>query len=120
METIKYYYSKPIKKAFTVVIGHDLYVKYYNDRKYPRMVICSILDRDKGTLSIGWSISSEKDKFVKETGKRIAYERARNNPNKIIKVRDGFNESDCSAIRYEIFNEFYDKTVGPLMGKRIL
>lgn len=83
------------------------------------MVICSILDREKGILNIGWSIWSGKEKFVKECGKHLAYERARNAPNKTIKISDDFSTADSFWIRFEIFNEFYEKTLGSLAGRQI-
>lgn len=117
METIKYYYSEPINDTRVVVIGQTWYAKYIRTKKYPRMTICSILNRDTNTLRIGWSICSAKDKFVKEVGRQIAYERAKNNPNKVLTVGKDFNEACSREIRDQIFIDFYEKVVGSLFER---
>lgn len=106
------YYHTP---AGQVRIGYfiaDANGKFINDipiqrsnlvRELPRITICSILDGNK--LSFGYTTCSQKDRYIKKVGNKIAYDRALNNP---CFVREMSEEENIHEISANIVDAIYE------------
>lgn len=86
----RYYYSEPIKIGTAdVFVGEDGSIEgVLSDPKVkcelPRATICGIWDTDTNKMSFGVSRCSSKDTFRKDVGRKLAYERALNNPSRVL------------------------------------
>ena len=87
MENARFYYSLPLVKATVVMVEDskfdpDNILGYYSKTRQvlPRITICSILNKEKNTLSFGVAFCSAKDRFVKKIGRELSYKRALENP----------------------------------------
>ena len=118
MNNVKFYFSRDFKLAnMEVFLGTNNAVIATGNivsklRRVPRITICSIFDPDKKTLTFGVSRCSSKDTFVKSIGRELAFERALNNPYKIIHVSDNEKVSDifietCLEIEREVMGMTY-------------
>jgi hypothetical protein len=78
-------------------------------RKFPRLTICGLYDKDNSELSFGVARCSGNDSFVKSTGRNLARERALKSPYKKVhvntakKVHDVFID-ECLVIEEEVWN----------------
>lgn len=91
METVKYYYSKAIHVRFAPIVtdnqGDALYYLERNlrpARRLPRVTVASVYNKETDKMTFGVAICSPKDTFKKSEGRKLAYERAINNPDIII------------------------------------
>lgn len=87
----KYVYSAPKNKAIKMVIvnaeGKEDVLYPYTIKEIhslPRYTVCSVLDKEKDTLSFGIARCSAKDRFVKKIGRKLSYQRALSNPITVI------------------------------------
>lgn len=105
MKNARFYYSLPIVKATVVMVENSVFnvddvLGYYNYTKtpLPRITICSVLDKEKNTLSFGAAICSAKDRFVKKIGRELSYKRAMENPMLVLPVtKDNINKVRMQA-----------------------
>ena len=120
MKKISFYYSIPTQirmvPSFADVEGRILgqagvstFVKWI-----PRVVICSVLEGN--ILSFGFATCSEKDSFVREVGKKIAMERAVNNPFKTVTLDDLSNIKNVSQT---IVDEIFEKESKRIFGSHL-
>lgn len=87
METILYYRS--LERATTKLKWIDrIYVRTIK-KEVGKVTVCGIVN-DR-TIQIGYTIRRIDDQFVKKVGREIAYERARNEPSHIIKLKESDN-----------------------------
>ena len=105
MNNVKFYFSRDFKLIATGNIVSKL-------KRVPRITICSIFDPDKKVLTFGVSRCSSKDTFVKSIGRKLAFERALNNPYKTIHVSGNEKVSDiciktCLEIEREVMGMTY-------------
>lgn len=118
MNNVKFYFSRDFKLAnMEVFLGTNNAVIATGNivsklKRVPRITICSIFDPDKKTLTFGVSRCSSKDTFVKSIGRKLAFERALNNPYKIIHVSGNEKVSDicietCLEIEREVMGMTY-------------
>lgn len=95
MKSIRYFYGTEYKVAnipvlldsnneIITTIGEPIGKK----KSTPRVTICSIYDHVKKTLSFGISRCSAKDIFNKKIGKKLALNRAENNPIDVMHIED--------------------------------
>lgn len=120
MKKPRYYYSLPLVKTDVIAVESDFLINncIFNPesiigvnkslKPMPRVTICSILDTDEETLSFGAAYCSSKDRFVKEIGRQLSYERALNNPMRVVSVKDqNVNQvriQNCNELETLIFN----------------
>lgn len=118
MNNVKFYFSRDFKLAnMEVFLGTNNAVIATGNivsklKRVPRITICSIFDPDKKALTFGVSRCSSKDTFVKSIGRELAFERALNNPYKIIYVSGNEKVSDicietCLEIEREVMGMTY-------------
>ena len=118
MNNVKFYFSRDFKLAnMEVFLGTNNAVIATGNivsklKRVPRITICSIFDPGKKTLTFGVSRCSSKDTFVKSIGRKLAFERALNNPYKIIHVSGNEKVSDicintCLEIEREVMGMTY-------------
>ena len=118
MNNVKFYFSRDFKLAnMEVFLGTNNAVIATGNivsklKRVPRITICSIFDPGKKTLTFGVSRCSSKDTFVKSIGRKLAFERALNNPYKIMHVSDSEKVSDiciksCLEIEREVMGMTY-------------
>lgn len=94
MKNVRFYYSPALRQATHSVLinprtGEVTATGYLkNPKDFPRLTICGVFDPEKGILSFGVACCSPQDQFVKAIGRKIAEERARNNPSKRIILMD--------------------------------
>ena len=113
MKKPRYYYSLPLVKTDVIAVESEFLINncMFNPesiigvnkslKPMPRLTICSILDTDDETLSFGAAYCSEKDRFVKATGRAISYERALNNPMRVVSIKG----QDVNQVRIQNCNE---------------
>jgi len=112
MKKERYYYSLPIVKTEAIAAESYLFVDGgYNPnailaiskslKPQPRITICSILDTDDETLSFGAALCSKRDRFCKKIGRELSYNRALNNPMRVVSVKG----QNVNQIRIQICNE---------------
>lgn len=114
MKTTKYYYSKPVFKVYLEALtdggGNIVYVpdkkNMQKAKRVHRVIVASVYDNIENTLSFGVAICSPKDVFFKFKGRKLAYARALNNPNKKVRLLNRKNIRK-SSIKYA--NELIDK-----------
>lgn len=104
METVKYYYTKPItffKGAFIRIDGHDE-VSIPNQKMIQgkRMTIAALYDEDDHEIRFGMAICHETDKFVKKIGQEIALKQAREKPFMIITHFSGKFKDFLDIVRH--------------------
>ena len=118
MNNVKFYFSRDFKLAnMEVFLGTNNAVIATGNivsklKRVPRITICSIFDPGKKTLTFGVSRCSSKDTFVKSIGRKLAFERALNNPYKTIHVSGNEKVSDicintCLEIEREVMGMTY-------------
>ena len=118
MNNVKFYFSRDFKLAIMeVFLGTNNAVIATGNivsklKRVPRITICSIFDPDKKVLTFGVSRCSSKDTFVKSIGRKLAFERALNNPYKTIHVSGNEKVSDiciktCLEIEREVMGMTY-------------
>lgn len=90
MKKVRYYYSDPV---FTVQAHINITKDGYRLKKFigkvkhdSRVTICGILNESTNTLSFGMARCSSKDVFKKSIGRKLAYDRALNEPLVQVKV----------------------------------
>ena len=91
MKTIKYYYSSAMCMGYYPCVFdshgdviHWGVTKTTKSKKLPRITVASVYDKDNNSMYFGVAICSPKDNFKKSEGRKIAYERAMNNPNVVV------------------------------------
>ena len=107
--TAKFVYSKPYVKVLRTVY-HDANGRimgiskatYSKGEPMARYTVCSILNRDNMTLSFGVARCSDKDEFSKPLGRKLSFERAQNNPIRVVQIQSG---EKISALTIKIANE---------------
>lgn len=114
MKNSRFYYSMPtVTREVEMVdgVGYDPFaIIRMSKAKTPcrRITICSTLNKENQTLSFGVAVCSPGDKFVREEGRRIAYERAINNPIRVVPVtKENIREirfQNCWDLEQEVFN----------------
>lgn len=93
MKTVKYYYSKAVHIRFVPCVTDDqgdvvclLERNVSPARKLPRVTVASVYDNDTRSMSFGVAICSPKDTFKKTEGRKLAYQRAMESPNCIVRA----------------------------------
>lgn len=92
MKTVKYYYSKLVHVRYLPCVTDDqgevqfiLNRNTSNPKKLPRVTVASVYDRENNSMSFGVAVCSPKDTFRKSEGRDLAYKRAMENPNCVVK-----------------------------------
>lgn len=115
MKNARFYYSLPLVKTAVVMVENSKFdtddiLGYYSSSRtsLPRITICSVLDREKNTLSFGAAICSAKDRFVKKIGRELSYKRAMENPMLVLPVtKDNINKvrmQACEELEVQLWN----------------
>jgi hypothetical protein len=104
METVKYYYTKPIlffKGAYLKIDGQERAAvppQIFKEGK--RMTMAAIWDQDKNEVRFGISICHEKDRFVKKIGQKLAEKCAKENPIMIVSHFSGNFKDYLNLVRH--------------------
>lgn len=77
-EKIYYYYPKQVLESSHIKYRNDGTKKKATDYYYPRLTFCAIIENN--VINIGVAVCQPDDRFVKKTGRSIAYEKAINEP----------------------------------------
>lgn len=106
MESVKYFYTPALQvRSFNLLCNGDgeviesapdfggTYIK-----NLPRMVVCSIYDKDQSKMFFGTAVCSHKDNFCKKTAREMSYKRAKEQPCKIVEVDDLDNIAQISRL----------------------
>lgn len=115
----RFYYTDPMYESEVKMLFLDdktpvAYKKPMNKLAFPRLTICGIWDTDKNTMSYGVAKCCFKDRFEKKVGRRLAYNRALEDPIRVIKISDIKNVSttfieEAQNIEYEHYAKLVDK-----------
>ena len=110
MESIKYFYTPALQvRSFNLLCNGDGEViesapdfggTYVKD--LPRMVVCSIYDKEHKKMYFGTAVCSSKDNFCKKTAREISYKRAKEKPVHTIDVDDLDNIADLSRTTVQL------------------
>lgn len=127
METVKYYYTKPIfifKGAFLRIDGYDevsIPKQTYVEGK--RMTMAAILNPDTNEVRFGISICHESDKFVKKIGQKLAEKSARENPIMIVSHFSGNFKDFLNLVRHtghmeerKFYNKYYRNLINGILN----
>lgn len=108
MESVKYFYTPALQvRSFNLICNGDGEViesapdfggTYVKD--LPRMVVCSIYDKENKKMYFGQAVCSGKDNFNKKTAREMSYERAKTKPVRVVDVDELDNIADVS--RYTV------------------
>lgn len=106
MESVKYFYTPALQvRSFNLLCNGDGEViesapdfggKYIKD--LPRMVVCSIYDKEQKKMFFGTAVCSHKDAFCKKTAREMSYNRAKTKPCMIVDVDDLDNIANVSRL----------------------
>ena len=127
METVKYYYSKPIfvfKGAFLRIDGEDeVSIPKQKYKEGKRMTMAGIWNEDTGEVRFGLSICHESDKFVKKIGQELAEKNARENPIMIVSHFSGNFKDYLNLIRHtghmeerRFYNKYYKNLINGIIN----
>lgn len=127
METVKYYYSKPVfifKGAFLRIDGADeVSIPKQKYKEGKRMTMAGIWDQDTGEVRFGLSICHESDKFVKKIGQELAEKNARENPIMIVSHFSGNFKDYLNLIRHtghmeerRFYNKYYKNLINGIIN----
>jgi hypothetical protein len=127
METVKYYYSKPIfvfKGAFLRIDGEDeVSIPKQKYKEGKRMTMAGIWNEDTGEVRFGLSICHESDKFVKKIGQKLAEKNARENPIMIVSHFSGNFKDYLNLIRHtghmeerRFYNKYYKNLINGIIN----
>jgi hypothetical protein len=127
METVKYYYSKPIfvfKGAFLRIDGEDeVSIPKQKYKEGKRMTMAGIWNEDTGEVRFGLSICHESDKFVKKVGQKLAEKNARENPIMIVSHFSGNFKDYLNLIRHtghmeerRFYNKYYKNLINGIIN----
>lgn len=98
MKIVKYFYEKPsfteVRKTIYGEYGIPQTTTVLSNKPNKRLTACGIYDSDTNVLSIGITICSPNDTFIKDVGKKLAYERAVSNPIMRVNLLKGERVSD--------------------------
>ena len=110
MESIKYFYTPALQvRSFNLLCSGDGEViesapdfggTYIKD--LPRMVVCSIYDKEHKKMYFGTAVCSSKDNFCKKTAREMSYKRAKEKPIHTIDVDDLDNIADLSRTTVQL------------------
>lgn len=98
METVKYYYTRPLKLYTGLVIGEEC-IPAVKAKQGKRFTFAVVFDDESETIKFGMATCNENDNFSKKIGRELSLDRAKNKP---IHVINGFK-----GIR----NEFADEVM---------
>ena len=123
METVKYFYTKPIfifKAAAMQIDGHDLYsVPKQKMKEGKRMTMAGILNPETNEVRFGLAVCHEQDRFVKKVGRELALKAAKENPFMIVSHFSGDFKDFLNLVRHTGHMEerkFYRKYYGNLIN----
>jgi len=127
METVKYYYSKPIfvfKGAFLRIDGEDeVSIPKQKYKEGKRMTMAGIWNEDTGEVRFGLSVCHESDKFVKKVGQKLAEKNARENPIMIVSHFSGNFKDYLNLIRHtghmeerRFYNKYYKNLINGIIN----
>ena len=123
METVKYFYTKPIfmfKSASFQLDGKDVVsVPKQKMAEGKRMTMAGFLDPNTNEVRFGISICHEKDKFVKKIGRELALKAAKENPFMIVSHFSGNFKDFLNLVRHTGHMEerkFYKKYYNNLIN----
>lgn len=127
METIKYYYTKPIfffKGASFRLDGVDsISVPKQKKKEGKRMTLAGIWNEENGEVRFGIAICHESDKFVKKIGQRLAEKNARENPIMIVSHFSGKFKDYLNLVRHtghmeerRFYNKYYKNLINGILN----
>lgn len=99
METVKYYYTRPIRLYTGLVIGGEC-IPARKVKQGKRFTFSVVFDDESETIKFGMATCNENDNFSKKIGRELSLNRAKNEP---IHVITGFK-----GIRNEFADEIME------------
>lgn len=110
MESVKYFYTPALQvRSFNLICdGDGEVIETAPDfggtfvKDLPRMVVCSLYDRDNRKMYFGSAVCSSKDNFNKKTARELSYERAKNNPQKVVQLDEMDNVASVSRFTVQL------------------
>lgn len=110
MESVKYFYTPALQvRSFNLICdGNGEVIEtppafggtFVKD--LPRMVVCSLFDKDSKKMYFGSAVCSSKDDFSRKTAQKLSYERAKNNPQKVVQLDEMDNVASVSRFTVQL------------------
>ena len=123
METVKYFYTKPVfifNAANLQIDGKCLYSVPDQKMKIgKRMTMAGFFDQETNEVRFGLAICNEKDRFVKKIGRELALKAAKENPFMIVSHFSGDFKDFINLVRHTGHMEerkFYKKYYNNLIN----
>lgn len=127
METVKYYYTKPIfifKGAYLRIDGSsEVSIPKQKMKEGKRMTLAAILNTETNEVRFGIAVCHETDKFVKKIGQQLAEKAARENPIMIVSHFSGNFKDYLNLVRHtghmeerKFYNKYYRNLINGILN----